>query len=82
LSKARCETKFNTEFNGRLEGTAERELYNLYSSGSIIRVTKLKTTRWVWHVAHMQRGEKYGQGFGQQVWREETTWETKAYIGV
>jgi hypothetical protein len=32
------------------------ELHNLFSSPSIIRMTKTRTMRWAWHVARM--GEK------------------------
>jgi hypothetical protein len=42
--------------DGRMEKAANKELYNLYSSPSIIRIIKSRRMRWAGHVARM--GEK------------------------
>jgi hypothetical protein len=47
------------------------ELYNLYSSPTIIRQIKSRRMSWVGHVACM--GEKSVQGFGGKAQRKETT---------
>jgi hypothetical protein len=37
-----------------------KELHNLYSAPSIIRMIKSRTIRWAGHVAHMRRGMLIG----------------------
>jgi hypothetical protein len=44
------------EYNGEWRKLHTKELYDLYSSPSIIRIMKLREVRWVGHVARM--GEK------------------------
>jgi hypothetical protein len=44
------------EVTGGLRKVHNEELHNLYSSSSIIRVTKSRKMKWAWHVAGM--GEK------------------------
>jgi hypothetical protein len=43
------------------------QLHNLYSSPSIIRMVKLRTMRWAWHVARMgRRGMRVGYWWESQ----------------
>jgi hypothetical protein len=41
------------EVTGGWRKLHNEELHNLYSSASIIRMTKLRTVIWVWHVARI-----------------------------
>jgi hypothetical protein len=63
----------------------DEELHNLYSSPSIIRVTKSKRSRWVGHVARIGGGggggeEEGMEDLGGKARRKETTRKTKPYV--
>jgi hypothetical protein len=47
-----------TEFCRKLHNA---ELHNLYSSHLVIRVTKLRRIRWLWHASHMGEVENIYQ---------------------
>jgi hypothetical protein len=53
-----------------------RKIHSLYSSLNIVRVIKSSRMRWAGHVACM--GDRYLQGFGWEVRRQETIGKTKA----
>jgi hypothetical protein len=65
----------NDGIKGEWRRLHNEELYDLHPSPNIIQVTKLRTVRWVGHVAHME--ERCVQGFGGETRGKETTWKTQ-----
>jgi hypothetical protein len=58
------------------------ELHNIYSSSSIIRMSKLRRMRWAWHVAQMgAKRNAYRLFIGGKVRRKETTRKLMTYMG-
>jgi hypothetical protein len=56
--------------NERLGKLFNEELYDLYSSQNIIRVTKSRLIRWAGHVAHRKRNMHAGFWWGIQKKRD------------
>ena len=54
------------------------ELHDLYSSPNIVGVIKLRRMRLAGHVASIGERGNCIQGFGGEIYREETTWKTQA----
>jgi hypothetical protein len=67
------------EVTGEWRKLHNEELHNLYSSPDIRQV---KANEVGGACGTHVRGEKSVQGFGGKVRREETTWKTKAYVGI
>jgi hypothetical protein len=52
------------------------EVHRLYYLSNIVRVIKSRRLRWAGHVARMEGGERFLQGFGWEARRKETTGKT------
>jgi hypothetical protein len=59
-------------------GRRRLELRSFYSSPSIIRLTRLRSMRWAWHVACM--GEECVKGIGGKARRKEITRKAETYV--
>jgi hypothetical protein len=57
-----------------------KEIHNLYSLSSIIRMMKSRKMRWAGHVARMGRGGMY-IGYWWEATKKETTRKPKTQVG-
>jgi hypothetical protein len=57
--------------------THNAELYNLYSSPSIVRIVKSRRIRRMEHATRMDKM----QNCSPETWTEQTFWETYAWAG-